>query len=202
MLDLQRTNLAAPFTGVVLEENSEVGQLVGPQTRLVTMAGVDKFWVEATLPAGKIPWIDFDARPETKVYYGKEIIEGRVTGFLADLSKKGRMARVVVEVEDPLGLKTGNGRKRGPLLLGSFVRVEIQGRPLKGVIRLPRTALRENDTVWTVGKNMRLRIRKVDVAWKEEDYFFVSSGIEPGEKVVTDLITSPIPGMKLKIADK
>ncbi|HHI68678.1 MAG TPA: HlyD family efflux transporter periplasmic adaptor subunit, partial [Planctomycetes bacterium] len=71
-LDLERTNVKAPFNALVLSENTEVGQLVTPQTQLAVLAGTDTFWVQTALPVESLRWIEFppsgkDTGPSAKV---------------------------------------------------------------------------------------------------------------------------------------
>ena len=59
--------------------------------------------------------------------------EGYVLRQLTQVESTGRMARIVVEVRDPLGLKSD----QDGLLLGAQVEVQIIGRSLGEVIELP-----------------------------------------------------------------
>ena len=85
-----------------------------------------------------------------------------------------------------------------PILLGEYVRLEIEGTRLENVIRLPRAALRENDTVWTV-RNATLAIRPATVAWRDTDTVLISGGLESGDTVVTSELASPIDGMPVSL---
>ena len=64
--------------------------------------------------------------------------EGTVIRFLSDLESNSRMARVVVEVKDPLALEDANAGLE-KLFLGSFVKLEIELPTLQDAIRVPRT---------------------------------------------------------------
>ncbi len=83
---------------------------------------------------------------------------GTVIKLLGELGAEGRMARVLVEIKDPLGLNS-TGKKHSPLLIGEYVRMEIEGRQLKNVYRIPRTALRDNTRIWLVSNDGKLEIR-------------------------------------------
>jgi multidrug efflux pump subunit AcrA (membrane-fusion protein) len=86
---------------------------------------------------------------------------------MGDLDPMGRMARVLVEIEDPLGLATKVDTAVGeraasaedglPLLIGAFVKVEIAGREVADAVEIPREALRGGDTVYVMaGKRVDL----------------------------------------------
>jgi multidrug efflux pump subunit AcrA (membrane-fusion protein) len=88
-----------------------------------------------------------------------------------------------------------------PILLGEYVRLEIEGTRLQNVIRLPRAALRENDTVWTV-HNATLTIRPATVVWRDTHTVLISDGLASGETVVTSELASPIDGMPVTLGEK
>ena len=208
LLDLERTKVKVPFNAIVLSENSEVGQLVSPQAQLAVLAGTDTFWVQVALPVEKLKWILFPPPgsgegPPVKVVQilgeGRRIErKGRVLRLLGDLEPQGRMARVLVAVDDPLLLQTRTEGTRLPLLLGSYVRVEIQGKEVENVFALPRTALHGGDKVWIMDGRDRLEIRSVSVLFRERKRVLVDQGIREGERIVTSPIPIPVQGLKLR----
>mgnify|MGYP000293652305 CR=1 FL=1 len=117
---------------------------------------------------------------------------------MGDLTTEGRMARVLVAVEDPLGLKAEN-RERTHLLIGEYVRVEIEGRNLADVILLPRSALHDGNTVWLVTSENTLSIREVTPVWRDEDSIVVKEGLAAGDRLITSALPAPIDGMPLRM---
>jgi RND family efflux transporter MFP subunit len=205
--NLERTELHAPFNAVVLAESVDEGQLVSPQSRLAELAGTDAFWVRVSIPVRELSWLRV---PGVNAAEGSgatviqetgngEVIRrrGSVLRLLGDLEPAGRMARLIVTVPDPLGLKAG--AEGLPLLLGAYVRVEMEGPVLEGVFAVPRKVVHEGDRVWVATADDRLAGRRLEVAWRRETDVLVRSGIEEGERVITTAIPSPIPGMKLRV---
>ena len=123
---------------------------------------------------------------------------GTVTRLMGDLSTEGRMARILVEVEDPLGLKTKD-HARVPLLIGEYVRVEIRGRKLDGVYQIPRTALRDNSSVWMVTENQTLKIRKVRPVWRDADIVLLQDGFSPNERLIVSDLPAAVEGMPVQV---
>jgi len=85
-------------------------------------------------------------------------------------------------------------------MLDDYVSVKIHGKILESVIELPRSALRDGNTVW-VFNGKALEIRNVVLAWKQEDHVFVRSGLETGEKVIVSDLSTPIQGMHLMVSN-
>lgn len=223
-LDLERTTIRAPFNSVVQDEFVDVGQTVARQTRIATLVGTDTFWVEASVPVDRLRWMTFPRNgspgSRAKIVHDTGLShpierEGQLIRLRGDLEPAGRMARVVVAVDDPLRLEpdaealhvvTTDGENGGniaspaalPLLVGAYVRVEIVGTELVDVISLPRTALRDGDRVWIMGPDDRLEVRDVEVTWRAPDHVFLGKGVDAGERVVVSAIGAPIPGMRLR----
>lgn len=200
-LDLKRTTLTTPFTALVLDKNVEQGSRVSITDTLATLVATDEFWVEAAIPVDRLPWITLPGKntPGSKARIlsqssGAER-SGRILRLRGDLEEQGRLARVQVSLPAPLEAKPA------PILLGEYVRLEIEGTRLQNVIRLPRAALRENDTVWTV-QNATLAIRPATVVWRDTHTVLISDGLASGDTVVTSELASPIDGMPVTLGEE
>lgn len=203
-----RTTIKAPFNALVTEEYVDRGQLVGPATRIATLVDSDVFWVRVSVPVDRLPWISLPdkrgeggspARIVQRVAEGVEVVrEGRVIKLLGDLEPQGKMARLLVEIRDPLGQANAQGEDRLPLLLGAYVNVDIEGPAIEGAVALPRPALRDNDRVW-LKQHGQLAIRDVDVIWTTEDQVFVRGDLTVQDEIVVSRIDAPVEGMSLRI---
>ena len=203
-LDLTRTTLRAPFNAMVVTESVDPGQLINPQTSVARLVGTDNYHVQVSVPvsalrAARVPTAD-EPGSQAKIIQrvGQETIErpGEVIRQLPDLDPGGAMARVLLNIENPLG-------QRGdlPLLLGSFVDVSIGAQPIDNAIRLPRVALRNGRNVYVMNDDNLLEIREVQIAWTEPDAVLVTGGLGPDERVVTSRISTPVPNMLLRTAE-
>lgn len=209
-LDLRRTVLKAPFQAVVLSESVEVGQLINAQNTVATLVGTDEFRAYVSVPIHQLNWIAF---PESgsvtgaRVRLFRELGNGKllerkgvVVDLLGEVTPNGRMAQVLVSIPDPLELNKPEG-ERHPLLLGEYIRVEIEGPMLENVIILPRSTIREGSRVWVKNDENRLEVRTVDIVLSRKDSVLVSRGIEDGDQVVMTQLPAAIPGLKLVSAE-
>ena len=85
-----------------------------------------------------------------------------------------------------------------PLVEGMFCSVEIPGRPMETVFRLPRWAVSFSNTVYTVQKN-RLKTVPVTVVRSQGEQTFVSRGLAEGDRVVTTRLVDPLENSLLEI---
>lgn len=210
-LNLQRASVRAPFNAMVLTQQAEVGQYVGPGSPLVTLVGTDAFWVQVSLPVSALDRIHIadEGGSSARVWMeidGKRVErEGSVVRLLPDLDPAGSMARVLVEVVDPLRLapETRESETEGtpgevPMLLGSYVTVDIAALPIDAAIELPRGAVREGNRVFVMSANDTLELREVEVIWGRDDSVLVASGVTDGERLITSRVPAPVEGMTLR----
>jgi len=205
-LDLERTRIVAPFDAQVMEKHVDVGTRVSVQSPIAHLVGTEIYWVELSLPQMDVAWV---AMPENgapgsrvilrqpKVWGPEATREGRVIRLLPGLASEGRMARVLVSVEDPLALREGNAG-RPPLLLGQYLQAEIEGRPVPGAFAVERRLLRNNDSVWIMNGEDTLEIRPVDIAYRGLERVLVRGGLSDGERIVATNIASVAEGMELR----
>ena len=203
-LDLKRTSVQAPFNGIVRTKSVEIGSLVTPQDPLAELVGVDEYWIQISVPVDYLKWISVPNRKGKKgsqvrvVHRSGYERTGEVIELLGDLETEGRMARILATVKDPLGLKD-SGQTTRPLLIGEYVRVEIEGSPLSQVFRIPRAALRENDTIWVMRDDSTLDIRPVTTIWRDTQTVFLHQGLNPGDRVIVSDLSAPVAGMKIEM---
>ncbi|HBX64910.1 MAG: efflux transporter periplasmic adaptor subunit [Balneola sp.] len=204
-LDLQRTTIKAPFDAYILNRNVNIGSLVSPGQDLGRLVGVDHYWVETTVPISKLRWLSFDENST-----GSDVIIRNRTAWDEDESRTGtlyrqlgslenqtRMARVLVEVADPISIQNQNADKP-KLIIGSFVETNIQTKPLENVVRLNRDYLRSDETAW-VKQGDSLSIRNLEIEFQDAVYAYITAGLEGGEEVITTNLSSVTEGAALRL---
>lgn len=201
-LDLERTVIRAPFNAIVRHKQVAVGAQVTTQEALGELVGTDTYWVEVPVAVNWLQWIQIPRRGSDGgalariVYQNGHVRQGRVIKLLGELESEGRMARVLVAVTDPLNLdSTVPDAPR--LLIGEFVRVEISGKRVDAVIRIPRHALRDDRFVWIAGDGDTLDIRPVVPIWRTPDDVLLRNGIRPGERLIISDLPNPVQGMPI-----
>ena len=107
------TVLRAPFNGVVLVREAELGEVVSPGTPIVTLADLDHIWLRVYLPEtdlGKVYWgQDVEVRTDTypgKVYRGRVSVISSEAEFTpksvqTEEERVTLVYRIKVDVENP-----------------------------------------------------------------------------------------------------
>jgi RND family efflux transporter MFP subunit len=206
-LDLRRTTIRAPFDALVLSREANLGSLVSPGEPAGRLVGLEAYWVETTVPVSRLPWIRF---PGGGAAGGSAVTvrnrsawpdavyrEGRLARLVGELDTTTRMARVLVRVPDPLGPDPERVDKP-PLILGSFLQVAIEGKPIESALRLPRDLVRQNDTVWVKADGV-LDIREVDIVFRDREYAYIRDGLDADEQVVVTNLATVLQGAPLRV---
>lgn len=200
-IDLDRTVIRAPFSGQILRRSAELGSQVSIGDELARLVGSESFWVVTTIPLSKLRWVEFadehDEGAAAKIRHASawskdEHRIGRVTRLIGEVDQETRMARVIVDVPQPLG-----NDDEPALILGSIVQVEIEAAALEDVVRLDRAYLRQGNTVWVMD-NEKLRIRKVDVLFSDAEHAFIADGLSEADRVVTTSLATVVDGLDIR----
>jgi RND family efflux transporter MFP subunit len=189
-IDVRRTEVRAPFSGVLTEVHVEKGQYVQPGTPLYRVTQIDT--VEIAIPLHPL---DF-ARLAELVLAGEqpnvelaenEVASSRWTGRVVRISPEADTATRTIDVFVEVENKVDGQQVAVPLLPGSFVQARIEGPILNDVIVVPRAAVVGNASgstrVFVEREGKAIEV-PVEVSRRLEAQAFISSGLDPGDLVV------------------
>lgn len=211
-LRLERTHLQAPFAGRVRSTDLDLGQYVSPGRAVARLYGIERAEIPVPVPDEELAWIDIPAPAPSSPREGgpgqvllrarhagrDHTWKGRVVRTEGQVDPRSRMVNLVVEVDDPY---RPWGTATVPLMVGLFVDVEIQGRPLSGVRTIPRRALHAGDVVW-LAVDGRLRVQPVEVVRVGREEALVRFDAEPGVPVITSQLKGVTDGMAVRRIDR
>ena len=212
-LNLARTAVKAPFSGVVRTESVDVGQFVAAGRGVARLYASDA--VEVVVPlsdreAALVPGLwdlragDGNREVAARVvadYGGRRYAwDGYVDRVEGALDEQTRTLDVIVRVPEPYRSGDADPDDAGPpLLVGKFVDVELEGIAPDAWFRIRRPALRPGNEVWAV-RNDRLRIVPVEILQRLDDDVYVTGDLEAGEQVVVGGIQVGTDGMEVRTA--
>lgn len=206
-LELRRTTIRAPFDAHILTRSVNVGSQVSPGDNLGRTVGIETYWVVTTVPVAKLRWLTFPGEDQAmgsevrirnrSAWHEGEYRSGYLYKLVGTLEEKTRMARVLVSVPDPLAYRKESAGLPA-LMIGSFVETAIQGREINDVIRISRDFIRKKDTAWVMEGRL-LRIRKVEIIFRDANYAYITEGVNDGDLVVTTNLTTVVDGAGLRL---
>ncbi|MEN8256861.1 MAG: efflux RND transporter periplasmic adaptor subunit [Thermodesulfobacteriota bacterium] len=207
-VNLGRTRIKAPFNCFIRTKNVDFGQYLRAGTMILEVAGTDAAEIVVPLPLADLPWLDVPRQNNGKqgsqatisMAVGSEKFtwQGFLSRALGEVDAKTRMVDVVIVIDDPylLQKKALHGRE---LALGSFVQVEVQGRVLPQVARIPRKALQGEDRVWLVDDKNQLVQREVVIARKEKESVLIDKGLIDGDLLVLTPVSGAANGLIVRL---
>ncbi len=206
---LQRATIRAPYAGMVSVKSVDVGQYVTTGSRLGETFAIE--FVEVRLPLTAKDLFQMDPRSfQTMDTANKVVLSGSVNGRSADWSaaivrsegvvnELNRSQYLVARVSDPYGLNQPLLTSGPPLLVGTFVTAKLPGKTLKGVFKVPRSALLQGSRVALVDEMQKLQISTVKVVFNDEGYYYISEGLKDGVEVIVSALGTPIEGLKVEV---
>lgn len=198
--DLSKTQVLAPFDGTVLSKYVDLGQYVNMAGQLATIASTQV--AEVRLPlTGKdikklqLTGIDLSQTPMPVHFTNSssgELIEGELKRLESAKDSKTLLNYAVAEIKEPLA--------QG-LYFNAFLSAEIEGESLHDVFAVPSAWMMANDQV-AVYREGKLDILNLKVSHKTDDYFYVTSGLNEQNQIITTPIQAPEVGMTLRLKSK
>ena len=178
--NLSQTTIVAPFDGVIVDVNQQVGDVVDAGTALVTLIDPQALEVQAavaerdfaSVQAGQVAQLLFDAQPElTAIGRVERLVPSRLSGSQA-------LYPVYLTLDDlPDGLAAD---------MSVDVSITIAGR--SNVLRLPRTLVRakpDNTAQVDVWVEDHSEPRAIKTGLRGDVYVEIVAGLSEGDLVVS-----------------
>lgn len=208
--NLSRTEVRSEFAARVKSVNLEIGQYVNPGMQILTLADDSVLEISVSLDSRDARnWLQFegDASGEDASWFGALKPVSCTVAWTEDPTAhrwEGTAHRVeafdpqtrTVTVAVRLSGEAAESRSGGlPLVEGMFCQVEIPGKSMEQVYRLPRWAVTYEGNVY-VSRDNRLAIQPVEIVRSHGEETFVK-GLSPGETVITTRLVNPLPNTLL-----
>ncbi|MFN7402191.1 MAG: efflux RND transporter periplasmic adaptor subunit [Alphaproteobacteria bacterium] len=186
-LDLERTTLTAPCDGQIMSEAVAIGRYMEMGTEGLTLACTDQYHILASFSTQHLPDAAMKA---VQVEIDGKSYPAEIAALLPQIDPDTRKKQVLITL-------TGM-----TLPLGVYASVTLKGAELAQVIPLPKAALRGDTTVWILTEENTLDIRPVVLAAQNDKQVIVETGLEPGARVITSHIATPLKGMALRLPEQ
>ena len=206
-LNLSYTRIESPISGIISKLSVDTGNLVGKNepTLLATVSSVDPIYVDFAITEGdylrlvkRIPGL---GRGEAQ--RGAPTLE-LIIADSTTFPHKGRPVFVDRAVDQKTGTINVRAEFPNPQLVlrpGQFGRVRAVTEQVPNAILVPQLAVQELQgakTVLVVGEGDKVAQRTVTLRDAYEQFYIVTAGLKPGERVIVEGIQKARPGMQVK----
>jgi membrane fusion protein (multidrug efflux system) len=209
-VDLTYTQIRAPISGRIGLTPYSVGDLVGTATGtekpLATISQLDSVLVRfAISETDYLRYIQDHPDAAKDTDQPRTITDLQLT--LADGSiyrHPGMITRADNSIDSTSGTLTVEAQFPNPerlLRAGQYAKVRVGSRILKGAIVVPARAVQEQQgiaSVRVVGDDNHVEARQVQIADRSSDFWAITGGLTPGERVVVEGLTRAVPGAVVK----
>jgi RND family efflux transporter MFP subunit len=201
--NLSRTQIRAPYRGMINSRQVNLGQIVAAGSALGEIFSVDRAEVRLPIPVDRLSYLELPGinkvEHEAAVNLSNELGQqwsGRLVRTEATLDERSRVLFAIAAINDPYQLD----QPGQPILrVGSFVKAEISGKQIKGLVAIPRHILHTGNKIWVVDDEQKLSYRIVKILRTEGQFVYVYEGLEEGEIICLSTIPNAIAGTKVKI---
>jgi len=211
-LDLQRTELIAPFDAVVASKAVELGQFVNRAQNISVLYGANEVEVRVPLAIRQLGYLDVplgwrgelnaEQAPGVRLtgMYGGEQHHwsGKLVRVEAAIDESSNAVQTIIRVDQPDQAVGSQKVNRIPLPIGLYVQANISGRVVDSVIALPRNVIRNNNQVLVIDGENKMYFREVEIYRLEEDRVLIAGGLEPGELICISPIQAVYDGMAVQ----
>lgn len=210
-INLERCLVRAEFNGRVSHVSLELGQFVSPGQNVLTL--VDDSALEIRVPIDSRDareWLLFENNQKNEWFSGLKKMPCSIRwteggkkntwqGILHRIVKFNQNTRTLTLAVKVLPENANRKEaKTLPIVEGMFCIVKIPGRIMNNVIRLPRSAVSFENTVFAAVNN-RLKTIPVKVVRMKGEHIYISEGLEEGDTVLTTRLIDPLENTLLKI---
>lgn len=208
-LELERTNIVAPFAGRILRKLVDVGQVVSTNTQLAEIYATDIVEIRLPLRNRDLPFIDLpEAYRYTESSDGGGVyveITSQLGGDAAwdaelvrtegAIDEAARQLHVIAMIEDPFSQQIDD---RVPLKIGQYVTARLTGKTLPDALVIPNNTIYQGTYVYVVEDGI-LRRRDIEIVWQNDAEAIITAGLVPGDALVTTALGQVTSGIRVSV---
>ena len=188
----------------VVSKSIEKGQLASPGMSLIVMENDSRLEIPVMLSGPEmVKWLNLDNnennlfsslnKTSAEIYWteakNNELLAEGLLSRIENYDSGNRMANGLVQIKEI----------KGTVAPGMFCKVKVAGKVLKGVYKVPRVSLNQNNELMTV-VDKRIQFIKVSKVYDEGDFIYISSNeLNPKIIVINNKLSNPINGLKVQL---
>ena len=214
-LNLARTEIKAPISGIITEDSFEVNSFIQKGANVARILDTSQLEIQSSLHMRQIQWIWRQSDESTGYVFAptpvtiKYEMDGECWVWDGELktldggimNPMTRMVPCRVRVDHPQAGRRINGSLHSAgtpptLFAGMYVTIIVHSRPEIPLFRIPERALLPGNRIWTVVDG-KLRQHSIRIATTTPDgvlFYADSEAIQPNDLIVVSPLASPAEG--------
>ncbi|WP_127144333.1 efflux RND transporter periplasmic adaptor subunit [Pelagibacterium montanilacus] len=193
--DLESTTIRAPFDGVVTERLVTAGGFVSANEEmggLYDVSALDVSFTVSDRQYGQLSAAGLEGRPL--------VIRWDIDAAPVDVP--GTISRTAAQVESSTGgvtlFASLDPQQASRLRPGAFVSVAIEGIAHEDTLRIPETAVYDDDHIYVIREG-RMARADVEIVARDNAHLIVDADIAPGERIITTRLSQAGDGVAVVV---
>ncbi|MBX6379060.1 MAG: efflux RND transporter periplasmic adaptor subunit [Thermoflavifilum aggregans] len=188
---IRKTEIYAPFDGVIGLRNVSLGAIVTPATIIATLQQIDPLKLDFTIPEKYAPLIDTRVPVSFRTAGFDQDFQGRIYAIEPQIDENTRTIRIRCHVPNPAQ----------KLLPGAYADVKLVLKKIPQALMIPTQAIvpTTRDQQVVVYRHGKASFVNVQTGIRQEDFIQVIHGLSPGDTVLITGMMQVRPGVPLHI---
>ncbi|MES2621381.1 MAG: efflux RND transporter periplasmic adaptor subunit [Bacteroidota bacterium] len=188
---ISKTEIRAPFSGVVGLKSVSNGAYVSPTTSIATLQQIDPLKIDFTVPEKYFSSIKKNDAIKFSVDGSDEIFTGKVFAIEPRIEESSRTIKVRAMVQ--------NAKQK--IFPGAFAKIDLGLKSIDNALMIPTQCIipEARNKKLIVVKNGKAQFVKAETGVRNESYIQITSGVEPGDTIVATGLMNIKPDAALKI---
>lgn len=186
---LEKTEIRAPFNGIIGIRNIALGSYVSPGTVISTLQQLNPIKIEFSVPEKYLPLL----KSGQKIKYS-------FSSEYPDLNATIQTISPEVNLETRSILIRAVGENKANLLPGNFVKVYLELENIKDAIKIPTSSvipILKGHKVFVI-ENGLAKEKVIEISDRDDQNVMVTSGLHSGDSLITSAIIMMRQGLPVK----
>ncbi len=194
-LDVERTQIRAPYAGRILSKSVDIGDVISANTSLAKIYAIDYVEVRLPIKNSELPFIILPEHPSNKDNGGEGLPKARIINSLGEkpqswsailvrtagaIDEQSQQLNITAQISAPYSQPNKELR---PLKIGQYVTAEIEGKTVESAIVIPNAAIYQGSYVYLY-KDGVLERREIEISWQGSKEALIKRGIVGGDQLV------------------
>ncbi len=178
-LDLEKTKIKAPFSGIIADIQVSPGERVSVGRELFTLVNISRIQVHARVLESEIGKMQVGRKVDLRFSaYPDKIFKGKVSAISPLVNPEDKTCKVFVDVDNP----------KEEIKPGMHAEVEIAAEIYKDRLLVPQDSIltRSQRKLLFVVEDGLAKWRYIEIGLENEDYAEVLDGVQAGEQVIVE----------------
>lgn len=188
---IAKTEVRAPFSGVIGLKNVSLGAVISPATTIATLQQIDQLKIDFTVPEKYTDAVNVGDVIRFMVDGQDETFNGKVYAIEPKIDEATRSVKIRAQVQN----------SKAKLYPGAFAKIDLGLKSIEGAYMVPTQSIipEARNKKLIVVKDGKADFRVVQTGVRSQSYIQVTDGVNEGDTIVTTAIMYVKPNMGIKV---